>query len=83
MIKTTTGTMISLRPISVQEFEQFADETGLPDSSYAWVHYNWGWEWNFYLNLLLGPFLLGAVWHGFPKSPVRWEKLRAAKPPKT
>ena len=45
MIKTTKGNLVSLRPISVREFQQFADETGLPDSSYAWVHYNWGWEW--------------------------------------
>ncbi len=45
MIKTEAGTMVSLRAISVREFQQFADETGLPDSSYAWIHYNWGWEW--------------------------------------
>jgi hypothetical protein len=45
MIKTAKGSLVSLRPISVRKFQQFADETGLPDSSYAWVHYNWGWEW--------------------------------------
>ncbi len=44
----------------------------------GWLTDNWGWQWNFYLNLLLGPFLLGAVWYGFPASPARWEKLREA-----
>jgi DHA2 family multidrug resistance protein len=44
----------------------------------GWLTDNWGWQWNFYLNLLLGPFLLGAVWYGFPPAPVRWEKLREA-----
>jgi DHA2 family multidrug resistance protein len=42
----------------------------------GWLTDNWGWPWNFYLNLLLGPFLLGAVWYGFPREPMRWEKLR-------
>ena len=42
----------------------------------GWLTDTWGWQWNFYLNLLLGPFLLGAVWYGFPKTPARWEKLR-------
>src|SRR4051812_33917931 len=42
----------------------------------GWLTDNWGWTWNFYLNLLLGPFLIGAVWYGFPKSPARWDKLR-------
>ncbi|HEY5080017.1 MAG TPA: DHA2 family efflux MFS transporter permease subunit [Opitutaceae bacterium] len=44
----------------------------------GWLTDNWGWQWNFYLNLLLGPFLIGAVWYGFPSAPVRWEKLRQA-----
>jgi DHA2 family multidrug resistance protein len=44
----------------------------------GWMTDNWGWAWNFYLNLLLGPFLLGAVWYGFPPSPMRLEKLREA-----
>ncbi len=44
----------------------------------GWLTDNWGWPWNFYLNLLLGPFLLGAVWYGFPSAPTRWEKLREA-----
>lgn len=44
----------------------------------GWLTDNWGWEWNFYLNLLLGPILIGAVWYGFPPAPVRWEKLREA-----
>lgn len=44
----------------------------------GWLTDNWGWPWNFYLNLLLGPFLIGAVWYGFPPAPVRWEKLRQA-----
>jgi len=44
----------------------------------GWLTDNWGWQWNFYLNLLLGPFLLGAVWYGFPRAPTRWEKLRQA-----
>jgi MFS transporter, DHA2 family, multidrug resistance protein len=44
----------------------------------GWLTDNWGWQWNFYLNLLLGPFLIGAVWYGFPPAPVRWEKLRGA-----
>ncbi len=44
----------------------------------GWLTDHWGWEWNFYLNLLLGPVLIGAVWYGFPRSPVRWEKLREA-----
>ncbi|MEJ1971943.1 MAG: DHA2 family efflux MFS transporter permease subunit [Lacunisphaera sp.] len=42
----------------------------------GWLTDNWGWQWNFYLNLVLGPFLLGAVWYGFPKSAPRWDKLR-------
>ena len=45
MIKTAQGNLVSLRPISVGEFAAFADETGLPESSHAWVKYNWGWEW--------------------------------------
>ena len=44
----------------------------------GWLTDNWGWQWNFYLNLLLGPFLIGAVWYGFPPAPARWEKLREA-----
>jgi DHA2 family multidrug resistance protein len=44
----------------------------------GWLTENWGWQWNFYLNLLFGPLLVAAVWYGFPKSPVRWEKLREA-----
>jgi DHA2 family multidrug resistance protein len=42
----------------------------------GWLTDNWGWEWNFYLNLLFGPFLLAAVWYGFPAVPARWEKLK-------
>jgi DHA2 family multidrug resistance protein len=42
----------------------------------GWLTDNWGWEWNFYLNLLFGPFLIAAVWYGFPAVPIRWEKLR-------
>lgn len=44
----------------------------------GWLTDHWGWEWNFYLNLVLAPFLLGAVWYGFPRSPARWEKFRDA-----
>src|SRR5580698_9061547 len=44
----------------------------------GWLTDNWGWQWNFYLNLVFGPFLVGAVWYGFPKTPARWEKLREA-----
>lgn len=42
----------------------------------GWLTDHWGWQWNFYLNLLLGPFLLGAIWYGFPATAPRWEKLR-------
>jgi DHA2 family multidrug resistance protein len=42
----------------------------------GWLTDNWGWQWNFYLNLLLGPFLLTAIWAGFPRTTPRWEKLR-------
>ena len=42
----------------------------------GWLTDHWGWTWNFYLNLLLGPLLLGAVWYGFPREPARWAKLR-------
>ena len=45
MIKTAQGNLVSLRPISVREFAAFADETGLAESSHAWVKYTWGWEW--------------------------------------
>ncbi|HTB79404.1 MAG TPA: DHA2 family efflux MFS transporter permease subunit [Opitutaceae bacterium] len=44
----------------------------------GWLTDNWGWQWNFYLNLLFGPVLIGAVWYGFPSTPARWEKLREA-----
>jgi DHA2 family multidrug resistance protein len=44
----------------------------------GWLTDNWGWQWNFYLNLLFGPFLIAAVWYGFPAVPARWEKLREA-----
>jgi len=44
----------------------------------GWLTDNWGWQWNFYLNLLFGPLLLGAVWYGFPRVPTRWERLREA-----
>jgi DHA2 family multidrug resistance protein len=44
----------------------------------GWLTDNWGWQWNFYLNLVFGPLLVGAVWYGFPKTPARWEKLREA-----
>ncbi len=42
----------------------------------GWLTDNWGWEWNFYLNLLLGPALLGAIWYGFPAEPAHWRKFR-------
>jgi DHA2 family multidrug resistance protein len=42
----------------------------------GWLTDNWGWEWNFYLNLVLGPFLLGAIWYGFPHEPTHWGKFR-------
>lgn len=42
----------------------------------GWLTDNWGWEWNFYLNLLLGPALLCSIWYGFPPEPARWEKVR-------
>jgi len=42
----------------------------------GWLTDHWGWEWNFYLNLLLGPVLLGAVWYGLPDAPAHWKKLR-------
>lgn len=42
----------------------------------GWLTDNCGWQWNFYLNLLLGPVLVGAIWHGFPDEPVRWDRLR-------
>jgi DHA2 family multidrug resistance protein len=42
----------------------------------GWLTDNWGWAWNFYLNLLLGPFLLGAIWYGFPREAARWGKIR-------
>jgi len=42
----------------------------------GWLTDNWGWQWNFYLNLLMGPLLLGAIWYGFRPEPPRWEKLR-------
>jgi DHA2 family multidrug resistance protein len=44
----------------------------------GWLTDNWGWEWNFYLNLILGPFLVGAVWYGFPNSPMQLGKIRDA-----
>jgi DHA2 family multidrug resistance protein len=42
----------------------------------GWLTDNWGWQWNFYLNLLLGPFLLAAIWHGFPPERAQWKKFR-------
>ncbi len=42
----------------------------------GWLTDHWGWEWNFYLNVVLGPFLLGAVWYGLPAAPARWRKIR-------
>ncbi len=42
----------------------------------GWLTDNWGWEWNFYLNLLLGPFLLGGIWYGFPAEKAHWGKFR-------
>ena len=42
----------------------------------GWLTDHWGWEWNFYLNLLLGPALLGAIWYGFPPEPAQWKKFR-------
>lgn len=44
----------------------------------GWLTDNWGWQWNFYLNLLLGPFLVAAVWYGFPAAPTHWQKAREA-----
>jgi DHA2 family multidrug resistance protein len=44
----------------------------------GWLTDNWGWTWNFNLNLLLGPLLIGAVWYGFPRTPMRLDKLRSA-----
>jgi DHA2 family multidrug resistance protein len=44
----------------------------------GWLTDNWGWQWNFYLNLLMGPLLIGAVWYGFPKAPAQWKKFREA-----
>ena len=42
----------------------------------GWLTDNWGWEWNFYLNILLGPFLLASIWCGFAPQHARWQKLR-------
>jgi len=42
----------------------------------GWLTDNWGWEWNFYLNLALGPFLLGGIWYGFPEEKAHWNKFR-------
>jgi MFS transporter, DHA2 family, multidrug resistance protein len=42
----------------------------------GWLTDNWGWEWNFFLNLLLGPFLIGTIWYGFPAEPANWRKFR-------
>jgi len=42
----------------------------------GWLTDNWGWEWNFYLNLALGPFLIGGIWYGFPEEKAQWSKFR-------
>jgi len=42
----------------------------------GWLTDHWGWSWNFYLNIVLGPLLLVPVWHGLPAEPMRWEKLK-------
>lgn len=42
----------------------------------GWLTDHWGWTWNFYLNLLLGPFLIGGVWYGFEREPIQWAKLQ-------
>jgi len=42
----------------------------------GWLTDNWGWEWNFYLNLALGPFLIGGIWYGFPEEKAQWNKFR-------
>jgi MFS transporter, DHA2 family, multidrug resistance protein len=41
----------------------------------GWLTDHWSWEWNFYLNLLLGPFLIGGIWYGFPATPAHWRKF--------
>lgn len=68
---------VSKQPVGFAMFgltAMFAPSIG--PSIGGWMTDNWGWQWNFYLNLLLGPLLLGAVWYGFPKAPMRLEKLR-------
>jgi len=47
----------------------------------GWLTDNLGWEWNFYLNLMVGPLLLAGVWYGLPGEKPQWEKLRDADVP--
>ncbi|MDE3054856.1 MAG: multidrug efflux MFS transporter, partial [Gemmatimonadota bacterium] len=44
----------------------------------GWLTDHLGWQWNFYLNLVVSPLLFGAVAYGFPRTPARWAKLREA-----
>jgi DHA2 family multidrug resistance protein len=44
----------------------------------GWLTDHLGWQWNFYLNVLLGPALLGAIWYGFAPEAPRWDRLRLA-----
>ena len=37
---------------------------------------NYGWPWVFYINLAPGALMLGALWYGLPKAPMRLRLLR-------
>lgn len=42
----------------------------------GWLTDNFGWEYNFYLNLIPGSLLLAAVWYAIPSQPMQLDRLK-------
>jgi DHA2 family multidrug resistance protein len=42
----------------------------------GWLTDHFSWQWNFYVNLIPGAFMLAAIWYGIEKKPVKLGQLR-------
>jgi DHA2 family multidrug resistance protein len=42
----------------------------------GWLTDSFGWQWNFYINLIPGALMLAAIWYAFEKKPIQLAQLR-------